>query len=295
MVCHQQAIIRRTILAVFFLLCGVTFLVYESNGKLSGRGTAHSTSARSEEDGLLQVGEELEYKVSYSFFNLGKIRIKVVGKEERGGRTVYRTQAFIDSNPSLPFVDLHIWFESILDQEMYSYQWLSRDSSKHEFSFRNFYFEYDSGRVLIEQGKKPHTGQRSVESVDTIPVSVKCQDGLSLFFFARKHVREQKQVDVPTFIEKRQANTFINFMKRRTSEEVDAVEYPVEVLEFNGRADYEGVFGMTGRFEGWFSNDEARVPILARMKVLIGSIKIQLERWKRPGWDPPKFVEGQKE
>jgi hypothetical protein len=45
---------------------------------------------------------------------------------------------------------------------------------------------------------------------------------------------------------------------------------------------------LTGDFEGWFSNDEARVPILAKMKVILGSITIELMRWKRAGWTPPR-------
>jgi hypothetical protein len=65
----------------------------------------------------------------------------------------------------------------------------------------------------------------------------------------------------------------------------------VDVVHFEGRADFEGIFGMTGDFEGWFSNDEARVPILAKMKVIIGNIRIELTKWNREGWKPPKFVE----
>jgi hypothetical protein len=57
---------------------------------------------------------------------------------------------------------------------------------------------------------------------------------------------------------------------------------------FDGRADFVGIFGLTGGFEGWFSNDEARVPIMAKMKVLIGSVTIELMRWNRPGWTPPR-------
>ncbi|MGH2568367.1 MAG: DUF3108 domain-containing protein, partial [Bacteroidota bacterium] len=54
------------------------------------------------QDPLLQAGEELEYKVSYSIFTLGTIRVRVTGKEERADRTVYKAQAYIDSAPGLP-------------------------------------------------------------------------------------------------------------------------------------------------------------------------------------------------
>ena len=55
-----------------------------------------------------------------------------------------------------------------------------------------------------------------------------------------------------------------------------------------GTADFTGIYGMSGDFEGWFSNDEARIPILAKMKVIIGSVTIELTRWTRTGWSPPR-------
>jgi hypothetical protein len=66
------------------------------------------------------------------------------------------------------------------------------------------------------------------------------------------------------------------------------VDYPVDVVHFDGNMDFVGIFGLTGGFEGWFSNDEARVPILAKMKVLIGSVTVELMKWTRPGWNPPR-------
>jgi hypothetical protein len=98
-------------------------------------------------------------------------------------------------------------------------------------------------------------------------------------------------VNVPTFIENKKVNTFINFKNSVTDVNIDAVDYPVEVVEFDGKADYVGVFGLTGGFSGQFSNDDARIPIVARMNVILGSIKVELKSWKREGWHPPKFVE----
>lgn len=240
---------------------------------------------------MLEVGEELEYKVSYSFFNIGTIRTKVISKEERDGRTVYKSRTFIDSNPSLSWlVNLHIQFYSEMDGSVYSYYWVMEDSSKKEINFKRLRFDYENNRAFLERGKKLPTEEK-VESLDTVAITDHCQDGLSLFFYAREHVREKNQVRVPTLIEDKQVYTYINFMNRRTDAEADAVDYDVDVVEFDGKADYVGIFGLTGGFRGWFSNDDAQVPILARMNVILGSIKIQLVRWNRPGWQPPRYVE----
>lgn len=244
------------------------------------------------ESRMLEVGEELEYKVSYSFFTIGTIRTQVLSKELRNGRTVYKTRALIESNPSLSWlVDLHIQFYSEMDGSVYSYYWLSDDSTSKEINFRRFRFDYDNNRAYLERGKRLNGGTRKVESTDTVKITGHCQDGLSLFFYARENVHDVRQDRIPTLIEDKQALTYINFMNARTDSDIDAVDYPVDVVAFEGKADYVGIFGLTGGFRGWFSNDEYQIPILARMNVILGSIKIQLAKWNRPGWQPPKYVE----
>jgi hypothetical protein len=117
---------------------------------------------------------------------------------------------------------------------------------------------------------------------------VKENDGLSLFFFARDKLLSGQQFNVPTLIKEQKANSFLDFRNERTSVEVDAIDYPVDVVHFDGHLDFVGIFGLTGGFEGWFSNDEARVPIMAKMKVLIGSVTVELMKWNRQGWTPPR-------
>ena len=57
--------------------------------------------------------------------------------------------------------------------------------------------------------------------------------------------------------------------------------YPVRVLEVEGSANAVGVYGMTGDFTGWFSDDEAAVLIKGRLKVLLGSVTVELIQWDR--------------
>jgi len=280
----MSAVVGGIILSAFLLL-GTNFFSEDCPKPLPATADLRQSK-------MLEVGEELEYKVSYSFFTIGTIRTKVLGREERDGRTIYKTSAFIDSNPSLGWlVTLHIRFYSEMDGTVYSYKWIEDDSTKTETNYKIFRFDYESKKAYLEVGKLLPSGERKPESSDTIAVDANCQDGLSLFYYAREHVHQKNQEDIPTLIEKKQERTFINFMNKSTDADVDAVDYPVDVVEFEGKADYVGIFGLTGGFRGWFSNDDASVPILARMNVILGSIKIQLTRWNRPGWQPPKYVE----
>jgi hypothetical protein len=86
------------------------------------------------------------------------------------------------------------------------------------------------------------------------------------------------------------ASIRVDFITSTLSESVliDAVDYEIDCRRLDGKTDFVSVYGLTGDFEGWFSNDEARVPILAKMKVILGSVTIELMAWNRTGWKPPK-------
>jgi hypothetical protein len=233
------------------------------------------------------VGEELVYNVRYAFLDLGQVKITTIGRRTADGKECFFARALIDSYRGVPFVDLHAIFESTIDPVMFSRRFVGKTKQDGSWEFSRYRFEYDRKRVIIELGERDTV----VNRVDTAEVQTPHQDGLSLFFFARDGVMTGKEMNVPTLIKEKKGNTYLAFNKGRTTAEIDAVEYPVDVVRFDGTMDFIGIFGLTGDFEGWFSNDAARVPIKAKMEVLIGSVTIELMSWKRPGWNPPRAQE----
>ncbi len=232
----------------------------------------------------LMVGEELVYNVSYMFLDLGQIRIKTESRVEADGRMCYFSRAYIDSYKGVPLVDLHAVFESVMDPDVFSRRFMGKVKQDDWWDFNRYLFEYDRNRVIIDSGQKDTLVSRR----DTTDVQTSYQDGLSLFFRARHDLYLGKPAVIPALVKEKKVHTTINFRNTRESVEIDAVTYPVDVVAFDGTMDFVGIFGLTGEFEGWFSNDEARVPIKAKMRVLIGSVSVELMRWNRSGWVPPK-------
>jgi hypothetical protein len=229
-------------------------------------------------------GEELVYNVRYTFIDLGQVRIKTIGKTRQTTYTAYNSKAFIDSYRGIPFVDLHATFESSMDTTVSSHAFVGKVKQDNQWDFARYTFDYDRQRCLMEIGQRDTV----IAKRETLWASGPQQDGLSLFFFAREHLFSGKRLNIAGVVKEQKVNTYIDFYKERTSAEVDAIEYPVDVVKFDGHLDFEGIYGLTGDFTGWFSNDEARIPILAKMKVIVGSVTIELMRWTRPGWTPPR-------
>jgi hypothetical protein len=229
-------------------------------------------------------GEELVYNVRYTFIDLGQIRIKTTGKTRQASFVAYDTRAYIDSYRGIPFVDLHAIFESRMDTTVCSHGFVGKVKQDDKWDFARYTFDTDRQRVVMEMGDRDTV----VAKRETLQVHGPQQDGLSLFFFARQYLFSGKKVNVAGIVKEQQVNTYIDFYKERTSVEVDAVDYPVDVTKFEGKLDFEGIYGLTGAFTGWFSHDEARIPIMAKMRVIVGSVTIELMRWTRPGWTPPR-------
>jgi hypothetical protein len=272
---------------VFFLQITEGFTL--QNEKPSARSSNQDPDLVRHKERMLQVGEELEYSVQYSFFNIGTIHFKVTHKEERNGRVIYHANAIMDSNPSLSWlVDLHIRFYSEMDQDAFTYQWLSEDSTGKKTTYRKMHFDYETHKMYFEWGEKLRTNEYRKDGERTINITNDCQDGLSLFYYARAHAGEKRQTKIPTFVDTNEVVTNINFGTEHLEEEIDAIKYPVDVMKIDGVANFVGVFGLTGGFEGVFSNDAAGIPITARLKVILGSVKVELKNWKRDNWMPPK-------
>jgi len=247
---------------------------------------SHKSADKYPADSVFQIGEELVYNVSYMSIDIGQIRVKQVEEINKNNQKNYKVVAYIDSYRGIPFVNLHSVFESIMHPDVYSLVFHSRDKENNHWKLYVYNFDYPNHIMRIEESI---FGSGKIDKRDSIRVDTLTQDGLSLLFFARKSLFEGKKISIPVVVNEKKFTTEINFTKRFVTGKIDAVDYKIDLVYFDGEAGFVGIFGLTGGFEGWFSNDAARVPIMAKMKVLIGNIYIELMSWKRNGWNPPRY------
>jgi hypothetical protein len=229
-------------------------------------------------------GERLYYKVSFFGITLGHITINIEGEEDLKGNKVVKTKGYMQSNPDIPFVNLQASYESWMDPSgAFSHQFIGKVMIEDgTWDFHQIDFDYNK--------KKIHTKKwihKEVFFDSTYYTSKKYCDGLSLFFLARQFTKLGKSIRIPTIVDYDTVFTVINFMNKKAESEIKAVKYKIKTVYFNGKANWTGIYGLTGEFEGWFSDDDASVPIKAKMKVYVGNIDIELLEWSRGNWSPP--------
>jgi len=238
----------------------------------------------SSESEKLFLGEDLTYVVKYAFFNLGEVRFKVLEKTRINNKPVYKAIAYIDSYPDLPFVSLHQIYESYIDSALFPLKFFAKI-----FGDDTVFVKYNflgNSKVEIQKGKY---GDFKPWLDSTVYIKHRMQDGLSLLFFARMNFGEQRTIAVSCFVNEREEITTINYFSNNEPVSIDAIDYEIDCLRLDGRTDFVSVYGLTGDFEGWFSNDSFSVPILAKMNVLIGSVNLELIKWNNQLWNPPPY------
>jgi hypothetical protein len=235
---------------------------------------------------MFEPGEMLEYKVSYAGITLGYVKMLTEKNDTVRGNAVVKVKAFIDTAPGIPFVEFHSIFESWADKSGgFSHEFLASTKTAGGWEYDRYEFLYPQQRMHITSGMKDHLTKDV-----TIQTPKRWNDGLSLFFTAREMLRCGRNINVPTAIMGDTSRTVLNFKDAQPQAvQIDASSYAIKTLYFNGEAKWRGIYGLEGAFEGWFSDDEARVPIRAKMKVIIGNVNIELIRWKRGTWQPPKM------
>lgn len=242
------------------------------------------------QQGVIVEGEDLLYEVTWWIFKIGQVRIKTLESKVRDGELRHTAVAFIDSYEGLPFVDLHAITYAIMDSLFYSHGTRFAEKKNNEWWIMNTEYDFSRNIVITEETRQKDLLSPSYvpSTYDTIAIdSHRMIDGLSILYFARGNVHTVQSVYVPTIIYKTVSSTLFHFSNKGTTVQIKALDKPIAATELRGKALYKGIFGFTGEFRGWFSQDEAAVPLKGKLRVILGSIDIELIKWERNNWTPP--------
>ncbi len=234
---------------------------------------------------VFEDGEILAYDVSYSFINIGTVLFNTQKKADN----FYLCKAVMKSNESLPFV--YVNYEFYSEIEVSNGKIIPHKFTAYEFnkegkqSVLTTNFNYDSDYVHIK--KTGFTGD--IEADKKIMSSTLFQDGLSIFYYARYNASYNGTQSVPVIMYVDTASMKINFNNSNTNVSIGAADYDISSVYLDGFAYFTAVFGLTGDFSGWFSNDHAKIPLKAKLKVKIGNVTLELKSWTRKSWTPPRY------
>jgi len=260
---------------VYFILLIFSFTVLKM---LGAAGVVFSQGK------VLVEGEQLNYIVYYGFIKLGEVKMNIEGKRTEEGKTVYSAKATMKSYNGIPFVSLNSVFESDIvydGKELYSKRFKATEYKDDATIVIEYIFHYDSDYVYV---KKINNGKTERDEKISTNKNVKFQDGLSVFYSARVNSFSQENFLIPVFMNEAETSVNYYFIPKPEEISIDVSDKELSSIKCMGVANFTGVFGLTGEFAGWFSNDNARIPLKSLMNVIIGNVSLELDSYKRAGW-----------
>ncbi|MFC1569789.1 DUF3108 domain-containing protein [bacterium] len=226
---------------------------------------------------LWPVGEQLLYKVTWSVFRLGTLKISIVDTMQMNSKRIYHAQLNIDSNPILFFVNHHSEFHTYFDDDLNTHLFRSKENIEGVLYQTEYQFNYTDSILSIDMTDMENTDNRIKKQKRFYG---KVLDGTSLLYYARKYAGKTG-ADTAFYLFAGELNPahFI-FKGEDKALKISGLKKCVKTYYLEGNIPGKGIAGLSGIFQGWFAQQPQKPPIKAKLKVFIGHVNLELESWQ---------------
>ncbi len=234
-----------------------------------------------------KIGEELFYKVKYTFITVGSLHFTVLGEDSIRGQKAFHCKMHLKSS-NIPFLDLDDTYDSYIDADsVYAHRFWSIENHDDFRLYTLYDMDYSQNQIKITMERRYKDGGDTVQVLDsTAVIDSRIQDGLSLLYYARSVAKKSTEEDVTVFSMNQLRGTSINLTGEKDDIKVQGEK--VDGYFLDGKMKFVGIAGIKEDFKGWFSEDPQSIPLHAQMKAIVGSVKVNLEWWKH--WDGEKLL-----
>lgn len=214
-----------------------------------------------------QVGEKLEYKFAYGLINAGTATLEVKKHPSKiNNREVLHIDGKGQTNKAFDlFFKVRDSYETYIDEEGI-FPWL-------------FVRRIHEGGYEKSQDYKffQHQGKVKNEDEEVYPVPHGIQDMLSAFYFARtfdfKNLKKGDEFEFESFVDEEIYPLRIRYSGKKT---VKIKKGKFDCLVFHPVIQEGRIFKSDEDLTVYITNDENKIPVLAKAKILVGSLRMEL-------------------
>jgi hypothetical protein len=236
-------------------------------GAMSGTASWAESSRPLPTARSFQVGEQLTYEISWLNITAGTAVMAVSDAGMDGGRSRAKLITTAQSRPAITkFFPVDNRVESIVDSAtlLPEHLFFKRREGKKKEDIE-YTFHQNDGKVTMVKGG----------ATETLEMPPGTQDVISCLYFARSELSFQPGASLTM-------NVFHDKKNRKLDvqvEEIETVSGPwgeIEAARVLVVMPFQGLFLNQGNIRVWFTNDERRIPVRMKAKVIIGSIVADL-------------------
>lgn len=238
-----------------------------NDGSYETTSTKKSTDLPSISHHSFQRGERLEYEVSYGWIDAGEAIIEITEeKKSIAGRDVLHAVGKGNSMGTFNwFFKVRDTYETYLDADGV-FPWIFvRDIEEGDFKMKQYYtFDQFKRKVKTKKGKE-----------FDVPVGV--QDMISAFYYARtfdfSDAKPNQVYEMHIFIDNELWPLRIRYLRK---ERIKVDKGTFDCMVFVPVVQEGRIFKKEEDMMVWVTDDENKIPIFAKAKILVGSVTMEI-------------------
>lgn len=231
--------------------------------------SANDNHFRKIENNAFDTGEKLTFDVKYGFVTAGIAVFEIPSIKRISGRNAYHVTFEVNTVPSFDWIyKVRDKYETYIDVEGI-FPWRFEQHIREGGYSRDFsaFFDQRKGRAKTSEG------------VYEIPKYV--NDIVSAFYLARtfdySDMNINDRINLKNFYKDKVYDLDVKYLGKETIE-VGAGKFDCIVVE--PLVQEGGLFKSEGNIIVWLSDDELKIPVKVKTKVVIGSIDAELTKYE---------------
>jgi hypothetical protein len=241
-----------------------------SEGVYNQQVEASAFKYRTVRNNAFKVGEKLTYRLHYGIIDAAQATLEVKKVDKKvNKRSLLRVVGKGKSIGSFNwFFKVDDRYESYIDEKgMFPWVFLRRVNEGGYKINQDYTFIQSKGKV--KEGAKEYKAPTNV------------QDMISSYYYARTlDFSNAKKGDVFEFNSFVDGEVFPLKIKFLGKEKVKIRKGKFNALKFSPVVQVDRIFKEEDDLQVWISDDENKIPLLAKAKILIGSIKMELTEYE---------------
>ena len=219
--------------------------------------------------GHFQVGERLTYALSWGIISAGNAVLEVAERQTMAGRPVVKLVHTARSNEFISaFYPVNNRVESLLDEEAgYPHHLLFKRREGRRKNDIEVLFDQAAHRATVTKDG----------TTETMEVPPGVQDTLSVLYFCRTLPALAVGSSTIIYVNHDKKNYRLE-LKIEGAERIKGPLGEFDTIRILAIMPFKGLFLNEGNIRVWVTNDAARIPVLMKSKVIIGSISATLTR-----------------
>ena len=214
------------------------------------------------------VGERLEYSLTWGLMPAGKTIMEVVEKTRINGREAFHSIATTSSNEAIAsFYSLNNRIDTYIDSENFStlkYEALTRENERKKYESATF------SPLKKEITYKKNGKTKIVKSASLVYDSI-----ASIYYIRGLNLKPGERIKLQTFSGGKLFTSDVRYLKKEKIT-VNGVIY--ETIKLHSKTKEIGSSKKKGELFIWLMNNHARTPVMIKTKIKFGYITSELIR-----------------